>query len=107
MVAALIAYRAIYFGVPLVLSAGLLAGFEGRALRRRLVTRQAVRVSQLAPVFLSLVTFAVGGMLVISSATPAFWHRISIVGHIVAPARPSRPAPCTCAARRPSCCPRR
>ena len=83
MVAALIAYRAIYFGVPLVLSAGLLAGFEGRALRRRLVTRQAVRVSQLAPVFLSLVTFAVGGMLVISSATPAFWHRIAILRHLV------------------------
>ncbi|WDR99524.1 bifunctional lysylphosphatidylglycerol flippase/synthetase MprF [Burkholderia ambifaria] len=83
MVAALIAYRAIYFGVPLVLSAGLLAGFEGRALRRRLVSRQAARVSQLAPLFLSLVTFAVGGMLVISSATPAFWHRIAILRNIV------------------------
>lgn len=83
MVAALIAYRAIYFGVPLVLSAGLLAGFEGSALRRRLVTRQAARVSQLAPLFLSLVTFAVGGMLVISSATPAFWHRIAILRNVV------------------------
>ncbi|GBH23178.1 bifunctional lysylphosphatidylglycerol flippase/synthetase MprF [Burkholderia vietnamiensis] len=83
MVAALIAYRAIYFGVPLVLSAGLLAGFEGRALRHRLVSRQAARVSQLAPLFLSLVTFAVGGMLVISSATPAFWHRIAILRNIV------------------------
>ncbi|WP_256258642.1 lysylphosphatidylglycerol synthase domain-containing protein, partial [Burkholderia ubonensis] len=83
MVAALIAYRAIYFGVPFVLSAGLLAGFEGRALRRRLVTRQAARVSQLAPLFLSLVTFATGTMLVISGATPAFWHRIAILRGIV------------------------
>jgi phosphatidylglycerol lysyltransferase len=83
MVAALIAYRAIYFGVPLVLSAGLLAGFEGRAIRRSAVTRQAVRVSQLAPLFLGLVTFAVGGMLVISSATPAFWHRIAILRNVV------------------------
>ena len=83
MVAALIAYRAIYFGVPLVLSAGLLAGFEGRAMQRRLVTRQAARASQLAPLFLSLVTFAVGSMLVISSATPAFWHRIAILRNIV------------------------
>ncbi|WP_410731451.1 bifunctional lysylphosphatidylglycerol flippase/synthetase MprF [Burkholderia sp. SIMBA_062] len=82
-VAVLNAYRVIYFGVPLVLSAGLLAGFEGRALRRRFVTQQAVRVSQLAPVFLSLVTFAVGGMLVISSATPAFWHRMAIRCHLV------------------------
>lgn len=83
MVAALIAYRAIYFGVPLVLSAALLAGFEGRALRSRLVSRQAARVSLLAPLFLSLVTFAVGSMLVISSATPAFWHRIAILRNIV------------------------
>ncbi|RAE64260.1 bifunctional lysylphosphatidylglycerol flippase/synthetase MprF [Burkholderia multivorans] len=83
MLAALIAYRAIYFGVPLVLSAGLLAAFEGRALRRRLVSRQAARVSQLAPLFLSLVTFAVGSMLVISSATPAFWHRIAILRNVI------------------------
>ncbi|MGT0250608.1 bifunctional lysylphosphatidylglycerol flippase/synthetase MprF [Burkholderia pyrrocinia] len=65
------------------LSAGLLAGFEGLALRRRLVTRHAVRVSQFAPVFLSLMTFAVGSMLVISSPTPAFWHRIAILRHLV------------------------
>jgi len=52
-------------------------------MQRRLVTRQAARASQLAPLFLSLVTFAVGSMLVISSATPAFWHRIAILRNIV------------------------
>ena len=79
MVAALLAYRAIYFGLPLIVSAALLAGFEGRALKKHLPLHHAAAVSQLAPLFLSLVTFVVGGMLVISSATPAFWQRIAIL----------------------------
>jgi phosphatidylglycerol lysyltransferase len=79
MVAALLAYRAIYFGLPLIVSAALLAGFEGRALKSRLPLRHAAGAYKLAPLFLSLVTFVVGGMLVISSATPAFWHRIRIL----------------------------
>ncbi|MEK6314486.1 MAG: bifunctional lysylphosphatidylglycerol flippase/synthetase MprF [Burkholderia gladioli] len=83
MLAALIAYRAIYFGVPLVLSAGLLTVFEGRAIGHRFVSAQAAQVSQLAPLFLGLVTFAVGGMLVISGATPAFWQRIAVLRNVV------------------------
>jgi phosphatidylglycerol lysyltransferase len=83
MVAALLAYRAIYFGLPLIVSAGLLAGFEGRALKKHLPLHHAATVSQLAPLFLSLVTFVVGGMLVISSATPAFWQRIAILRDLV------------------------
>ena len=83
MVAALLAYRAIYFGVPLIVSAALLAGFEGRALRNRLPLQYAAAASKLAPLFLSLVTFVVGGMLVISSATPAFWQRIRILRDVL------------------------
>ncbi|AJK46635.1 bifunctional lysylphosphatidylglycerol flippase/synthetase MprF [Burkholderia plantarii] len=83
MLAALIAYRAIYFGVPLVLSAGLLAVFEGRAASQRFVSSQAAQVSQLAPLFLSLVTFAVGSMLVVSGATPAFWQRIAVLRNVI------------------------
>ncbi|WP_027803259.1 bifunctional lysylphosphatidylglycerol flippase/synthetase MprF [Paraburkholderia dilworthii] len=83
MVAALLAYRAIYFGVPLVVSAALLAGFEGRALTGRLPLRHAAGASRLAPLFLSLVTFVVGGMLVISSATPAFWQRLHILRDVL------------------------
>ncbi|HYS66983.1 MAG TPA: lysylphosphatidylglycerol synthase domain-containing protein, partial [Paraburkholderia sp.] len=83
MVAALLAYRAIYFGAPLIVSAALLAGFEGRALTGRLPLRHAAGVSKLAPLFLSLVTFVVGGMLVISSATPAFWQRIRILRDVL------------------------
>lgn len=83
MLAALFAYRVIYFGLPLVLSAGMLAGFEGRALRSRLPLRHVVGVSKLAPLFLSLMTFMVGSMLVVSSATPAFAHRIALLRNVV------------------------
>jgi len=83
MLAALLAYRAIYFGVPLIVSAALLAGFEGRLLKKRLPMLQAQAAAKLAPLFLSLVTFVVGGMLVISSATPAFWQRIHILRDVV------------------------
>ena len=87
MVAALLAYRAAYFGVPLLLSAGVLIAFEHRALTRsltkRLVRRTPHDLAQLAPVVLSIVTFVVGGMLVISGATPAFARRIAVLQTIV------------------------
>ncbi|QYD70669.1 bifunctional lysylphosphatidylglycerol flippase/synthetase MprF [Paraburkholderia edwinii] len=83
MLAALLAYRAIYFGAPLVLSAGVLAVFEGHAQKKALASELAQRgaqsVSQLAPLFLAISTFVVGSMLVISGATPAFSKRIAIL----------------------------
>ncbi|WP_043285520.1 bifunctional lysylphosphatidylglycerol flippase/synthetase MprF [Paraburkholderia oxyphila] len=85
--AALLAYRAIYFGAPLALSAALLAVFEGRALKNPLNTnfarRGALGVSQLAPLFLAIVTFVTGSMLVISGATPAFTHRIELLQNFI------------------------
>ncbi|MGF6779960.1 phosphatidylglycerol lysyltransferase [Paraburkholderia sp. GAS334] len=79
MVAALLAYRVIYFGVPLLLSSALLAGFEGQALKARFASRNSQHITQLAPLFLSVITFAVGGMLVISGATPAFGRRLAML----------------------------
>jgi phosphatidylglycerol lysyltransferase len=87
VLAALLAYRAIYFGAPLALSAALLAVFEGHALATprgaSLARRGADGVSQLAPLFLAIFTFVTGGMLVISGATPAFAHRIAVLQTIV------------------------
>ncbi len=85
MVAALLAYRAIYFGVPLIVSAGAACGLR-RPRAERAVCRccRPQAASKLAPLFLSLVTFVVGGMLVISSATPAFWQRIHILRDVAA-----------------------
>ena len=82
VLAALVAYRAIYFGAPLALAAAVLAGFEGRALKTPLSAQLAKRsadVSQLAPLFLAIVTFVTGSMLVISGATPAFTKRIALL----------------------------
>jgi len=83
MVAALLAYRAIYFGVPLLLSALLLAGFESRAFAARLSIPRPRRIGQLAPTFLGIITFVAGGLQVISSATPSFGHRLALLRTIL------------------------
>ncbi|WP_321895160.1 bifunctional lysylphosphatidylglycerol flippase/synthetase MprF [Paraburkholderia heleia] len=87
VLAALLAYRAIYFGAPLALAAAVLTVFEGRALKTPLSARFARRgadgVSQLAPLFLAIVTFVTGSMLVISGATPAFSKRIALLQTVV------------------------
>jgi phosphatidylglycerol lysyltransferase len=72
--AALLVYRVIYFGLPLALSAVLLAGAE--LARAGSVLRNAGR---LAPMFLSTITFAIGTMLLVSGATPAFSHRLALL----------------------------
>lgn len=83
VVAALLAYRVLYFFVPLLLSAGLLAGFELRGVRAKLppstLRRLKRSIDQLAPMMLGVITFAIGGMLLVSGATPAFSHRLAIL----------------------------
>ena len=76
-VAALLAYRTIYLGAPLALSAALLAAFEGRTLTARLAIRSSRGINRLAPTFLSIFAFVVGSMLVVSGATPALGHRLA------------------------------
>ncbi len=80
LLAGLLAYRAVYFGLPLVLSAAVLACYEGKALRTRL---QLDQVGRIAPLFLCLITFVVGSMLIVSSATPALAHRLAILRQLV------------------------
>ncbi|MCG1042788.1 bifunctional lysylphosphatidylglycerol flippase/synthetase MprF [Mycetohabitans sp. B8] len=87
LVAALLAYRAIYFGLPLLVCGGALVMFEGRALKRMMMTPSALHaarsLAQLAPLLLSTITFAVGCMLIVSGATPAFMHRIAVLSTLV------------------------
>jgi phosphatidylglycerol lysyltransferase len=82
-IAALLAYRGIYFVLPLLLSGALLAAFEVRAVAARIAPRglaaPSPRVAQLTPRFLSVITFAVGVMLLVSGATPAFTTRLAIL----------------------------
>lgn len=79
--AALLAYRGIYFVVPLILSAALLAGFELRLLtpRHGPATRLARSAARLTPSFLGVIAFAAGAMLLVSGATPTFSHRLAIL----------------------------
>ena len=83
MVAALLGYRAIYFILPLLLSGALLAALEVRAIAIRLAPRGSIalsaHVAPLAPMFLGVISFATGVMLLISGATPAFSGRLAIL----------------------------
>lgn len=82
-VAALLAYRAIYFVLPLLLSGALIAAFEVSAIAKRLAPRgprvQSQRITQLVPIFLGVISFATGVMLLVSGATPAFGKRLAIL----------------------------
>jgi phosphatidylglycerol lysyltransferase len=85
LAAALVIYRGVYFILPLMLAAGALALFElrsdavlGEAPARRSVFAGA---DLLAPTFLSVVTFVIGAMLILSGATPAVdWRLAALQG---------------------------
>jgi len=81
--AALLAYRAIYFLLPLLLSGALLAAFEVRTVAKRLMPRglgaASPQLASLAPRFLGVITFAIGVMLLVSGATPAFGKRLALL----------------------------
>ena len=83
VVAALLAYRAIYFLLPLLLAGALLAAFEVGSIARRLappgLTTPSPRVASLAPMFLGAITFAIGAWLLVSGATPAFGKRLALL----------------------------
>ena len=78
--AALVAYRAVYYLLPLFLSTVLLAGFEARrSLGGEVGERINRAATRLAPSFLAAATFAVGATLVVSGAMPAFIERLQIL----------------------------
>lgn len=83
VVAALLAYRAIYFLLPLLLAGALLAAFEVSVIARRLapagLAEGSLRARSLAPLFLGAITFALGAMLLLSGATPAFGKRLALL----------------------------
>jgi phosphatidylglycerol lysyltransferase len=87
LLAGLLLYRGIYFLLPLVLAAASLAVFELRRPISRSVTtareRALVGARLLAPTFLSVITFGVGTMLIISGATPALDWRIAALQKVL------------------------
>jgi phosphatidylglycerol lysyltransferase len=68
ILSALVLYRVIYYLVPLVLAAVLLAAYEVRSGIAAPIGRAAVRLS---PMLLATMTFIAGGWLLVSGVTPA------------------------------------
>ncbi|WP_166940684.1 bifunctional lysylphosphatidylglycerol flippase/synthetase MprF [Sphingopyxis panaciterrae] len=86
LLAALLAYRVIYYLLPLLLAALLLALHEGKAWRRP--AKEVAQAGQsllreLAPPLLAALAFAGGLILLLSSATPAETGRMHDLRHIV------------------------
>lgn len=68
VVSALVLYRVVYYLVPLMLAAVLLAAYEVRSGIAAPIGRAAVRLS---PMLLATMTFIAGGWLLVSGVTPA------------------------------------
>ncbi|MES3043835.1 bifunctional lysylphosphatidylglycerol flippase/synthetase MprF [Sphingomonas faeni] len=91
ILAALLAYRIIYYVAPLILAAVLLAFHEGRQWRRR--DRTAVQERRgtdplaialpLAPLLLGVLVFLCGAMLLVSGALPAAPGRMDILASVL------------------------
>lgn len=84
--AALIAYRIIYYLLPLTAAAVMLGGYEAMAQREK-VTKAArffgSWVPQVAPRVIALLTFAAGAVLLFSGATPSVMHRVAILRDVI------------------------
>ncbi|MGC4252742.1 MAG: bifunctional lysylphosphatidylglycerol flippase/synthetase MprF [Sphingobium sp.] len=86
LLAALIAYRIIYYLLPLLLGVIAIAGHEGRSWRRpvgRFLTGAQVAASGVAPVMLALLVAVGGTILLISGALPAIPARLHSVTHLL------------------------
>ncbi|MEG3168722.1 bifunctional lysylphosphatidylglycerol flippase/synthetase MprF [Sphingomonas sp. LB3N6] len=91
ILAALLAYRIIYYVAPLILAAVLLAFHEGRQWRRRDRTAGQERrgtdplaiALPLAPLLLGVLVFLCGAMLLVSGALPAAPGRMDMLASVL------------------------
>ncbi|NIJ21524.1 phosphatidylglycerol lysyltransferase [Sphingomonas naasensis] len=83
--AALIAYRLIYYLLPLAVAAVLLASNEGARHRRvgRLLASARTLASSISPLVLSAATFLGGGMLLLSGSLPALHARMGALAGVL------------------------
>ena len=84
---ALLIYRGVYFLLPLVLAAGSLAAFEmsrdSGARAPMTGGRVLMGADLLAPIFLGVLTFSAGVMLILSGATPAVDWRLAALQSVL------------------------
>src|SRR5687767_8008461 len=76
ILSALVLYRVIYYLLPLILAAVLLAAYEVRSGIAAPIGRAAVRLS---PMLLATMTFIAGGWLLVSGVTPASAQAIDML----------------------------
>jgi phosphatidylglycerol lysyltransferase len=85
--AALVAYRAIYYVLPLLLAGVTFGAFEARLALDPTMPRAdaqlARAVARLTPTFVGLLAFVIGVMLVVSGATPTYNFRLSLLARYV------------------------
>ena len=84
--AALIAYRLIYYLLPLALAATLLAWREGvrhRSFTGRLLRDGRAAATGIAPLMLAAATFFGGGMLLLSGSLPSLQARMGVLAAIL------------------------
>lgn len=85
LLAALVAYRAIYYLAPLAVGIVLLAWHEGRRQRgtARLLTGLEDAVASLSPLLMAAAAFGGGALLLLSGALPALQPRIRALAHVL------------------------
>ncbi|WP_394652678.1 bifunctional lysylphosphatidylglycerol flippase/synthetase MprF [uncultured Sphingomonas sp.] len=85
LLAALVAYRAIYYLAPLAVGIVMLAWHEGRRQRgtARFLTGLEDAVASLAPLLLAAAAFGGGALLLLSGALPALQPRMRNLAHVL------------------------
>lgn len=86
LLAALVAYRAIYYIIPLIIAVVLIAFHEGRAWRQpvsRLLDGADTLARGMAPAMLAGLVAVGGGILLVSGSLPAIQHRFKALSSIV------------------------
>lgn len=85
LLAALVAYRVLYYLAPLVLGIVLLAWHEGRRQRgtARWLTGLESAVEGVAPAMLAAAVFAGGALLLLSGSLPALRGRMGSLAHVL------------------------
>ncbi|WP_447752336.1 bifunctional lysylphosphatidylglycerol flippase/synthetase MprF [Sphingopyxis fribergensis] len=83
LLAALLAYRVIYYLLPLLVAAFLLAWHESKAWRRPVAQAGQSLLRELAPPLLAALVFAGGLILLLSGATPAEMSRMHALKHVL------------------------
>lgn len=86
LLGALIAYRVIYYLLPLVIAAAVLAIQEHRQWRGSvgsILGHSQVVATSLSPILLSMLTFGGGAMLLVSGALPGLHDRLQILRRVL------------------------